>query len=183
MLIYLAAINSDEGKSKFELIYRQYRNLMYYAANQILHNSSDAEDVVHQAFLKIIEILDTIFEIKSHKTRSLIVTITERKAIDLYRSKSRTSVLPLNEAFVGSVSTDEIEHMVESDAIAAAIAALPARYREVLLLRYDNDFSYAEIAKTLDMTETAVRKTVQRAKENLQRTLQKQEEDTDEGNR
>lgn len=81
MLIYLAAISSDEDKSKFELIYRQYRNLMYYAANQILHNSSDAEDVVHQAFLKIVEILDTISEIKSHKTRSLIVTITERKAI------------------------------------------------------------------------------------------------------
>ena len=62
MLIYLAAISSDEDKSKFELIYRQYRNLMYYAANQILHNSSDAEDVVHQAFLKIVEILDTISE-------------------------------------------------------------------------------------------------------------------------
>lgn len=30
MLIYLAAISSDEDKSKFELIYRQYRNLMYY---------------------------------------------------------------------------------------------------------------------------------------------------------
>lgn len=64
MLIYLAAISSDEDKSKFELIYRQYRNLMYYAANQILHNSSDAEDVVHQAFLKIVEILDTISENK-----------------------------------------------------------------------------------------------------------------------
>lgn len=179
MLIYLAAISSDEDKSKFELIYRQYRNLMYYAANQILHNSSDAEDVVHQAFLKIVEILDTISEIKSHKTRSLIVTITERKAIDLYRSKS----LPLDETYIGSVAANEIEHMAESDAIAAAIAALPARYREVLLLRYDNGFSYSEISKALDMTEAAVRKTVQRAKEALQRTLQIQEEDTDEDNR
>ena len=170
MLIYLAAISSDEDKSKFELIYRQYRNLMYYAANQILHNSSD-------------EILDTISEIKSHKTRSLIVTITERKAIDLYRSKSRTAVLPLDETYIGSVAANEIEHMAESDAIAAAIAALPARYREVLLLRYDNGFSYSEISKALDMTEAAVRKTVQRAKEALQRTLQIQEEDTDEDNR
>lgn len=183
MLIYLAAISSDEDKSKFELIYRQYRNLMFYAANQILHNSSDAEDVVHQAFLKIIEILDAISEIKSHKTRSLIVTITERKAIDLYRSKSRAAVLPLDETYTGSVSADEIEHMAESDMIAAAIAALPARYREVLLLRYDNGFSYSEIAKALDMTEAAIRKTVQRAKEALQRTLQTQEEDTDEDNR
>lgn len=64
MLIYLAAINSDEDKTKFELIYRQYRNLMYYVANQILHNICDAEDVVHQAFLKIIEILDYDFRNK-----------------------------------------------------------------------------------------------------------------------
>ena len=131
------------------------------------------------AFLKIIEILDTISEVKSHKTRSLIVTITERKAIDLYRSKSRTAVLPLDETYIGSVAANEIEHMAESDAIAAAIAA----YREVLLLRYDNGFSYSEISKALDMTEAAVRKTVQRAKEALQRTLQIQEEDTDEDNR
>lgn len=110
-------------------------------------------------FLKIIEILDTISEIRSHKTRSLIVTITERKAIDLYRSKSRAAVLPLDETYIGSVAANEIEHMRESDAIAAAIAALPARYREVLLLRYDNGFSYSEIAKALDMTEAAVRKT------------------------
>ena len=60
---------------------------------------------------------------------------------------------------------------------------MPARYREVLLLRYDNGFSYSEISKALDMTEAAVRKTVQRAKEALQRTLQIQEEDTDEDNR
>ncbi|WP_367569239.1 hypothetical protein [Lacrimispora sp.] len=32
----------------------------FYVANKILMNSSDAEDIVHQAFLKGIEILDKI---------------------------------------------------------------------------------------------------------------------------
>ena len=81
MFLYLAMIDSDANKSKFEILYSEYKNLMYYTANRILRNSSDAEDVVHQAFLKVIEILDTISSPRCHKTRALLVTITEHKAI------------------------------------------------------------------------------------------------------
>ena len=88
MFLYLAMIDSDANKSKFEILYSEYKNLMYYTANRILRNSSDAEDVVHQAFLKVIEILDTISSPRCHKTRALLVTITEHKAIDLYRENS-----------------------------------------------------------------------------------------------
>ena len=55
MFLYLAMIDSYADKSKFEILYSEYKNLMYYTANRILRNSSDAEDVVHQAFLKVIE--------------------------------------------------------------------------------------------------------------------------------
>ena len=78
---------------------------MYYTANRILRNSSDAEDVVHQAFLKVIEILDTISSPRCHKTRALLVTITEHKAIDLYREKQRRNVLPLAEEYIGAAPT------------------------------------------------------------------------------
>ena len=88
MFLYLAMIDSDADKSKIDLLYSEYKNLMYYTANHILRNSGDAEDVVHQAFLKVIEILDTISSPRCHKTRALLVTITEHKAIDLYREKA-----------------------------------------------------------------------------------------------
>ena len=81
MFLYLAMIDSDADKSKFEILYSEYKNLMYYTANRILRNSSDAEDVVHQAFLKVIEILDTISSPRCHKTRALLVTITERDTL------------------------------------------------------------------------------------------------------
>ena len=53
MLIYLAVIDSPEGKIKFEIIYEQYKNLMFYTANKILGDTRDSEDIVHDAFLKI----------------------------------------------------------------------------------------------------------------------------------
>lgn len=70
MFLYLAMIDSDADKSKFEILYSEYKNLMYYTANRILRNSRDTEDVVHQAFLKVIEILDTISSPRCHKTRA-----------------------------------------------------------------------------------------------------------------
>lgn len=137
MFLYLAMIDSDADKSKFEILYSEYKNLMYYTANRILRNSSDAEDVVHQAFLKVIEILDTISSPRCHKTRALLVTITEHKAIDLYREKQRRNALPLAEEYIGAAPAAEIERLAARDTLAAAIASLPPRYRSVLLLRYD----------------------------------------------
>ena len=172
MFLYLAMIDSDADKSKFEILYSEYKNLMYYTANRILCNSSDTEDVVHQAFLKVIEILDTISSPRCHKTRALLVTITEHKAIDLYREKQRRNVLPLAEEYIAA----EIERLAARDALAAAIASLPPRYRSVLLLRYDCGYSNAEIANILDTTEPNVRKLIQRAKEKLSAALSEMEE-------
>ena len=60
MLFFLMMIDSDEERSKFEIIYNNYRNLMFFVAKNILNNDSDAEDAVHDAFLKIIKILENI---------------------------------------------------------------------------------------------------------------------------
>ena len=46
MLIYLQTIETEEDKSKFEDIYREYRGLMYYVAYKRLHHEQDAEDAV-----------------------------------------------------------------------------------------------------------------------------------------
>lgn len=75
MFIYLAIIDSPEGKLKFEVIYERYKGLMFYTANSVLGDTRDSEDIVHDAFLKIIEIIDEIDDPKSPQTRYLIVTI------------------------------------------------------------------------------------------------------------
>ena len=56
------------------------------------------------------------------------------------------------------------------------MAALPARFREVLLLKYDCGYSDAEIAAFCGMTEANVKKTVQRAKTKLKAVLEKGKE-------
>lgn len=47
MFQYLLLLESDEDKEFFTEIYQKYRKEMFYTAYNILHNPSDAEDIVH----------------------------------------------------------------------------------------------------------------------------------------
>ena len=60
------------------------------------------------------------------------------------------------------------------DALATAIAGLPPRYREILLLRYDNGYTTREIAKIMGMSRETAQKTLWRAKTELGKRLEKE---------
>lgn len=154
-----------------EEIYRTYGNLMFYVANQILNNRQDAEDMVQEALIRLAGVLDRIEDVNSGKTRSLVCLTVEHKAIDLYRRKKRQTVLPFDLEDTDDLyiqGSNEIDALVERNTIAQVIASLPANYREILLLKYDNGFSEKEIAALLGMKQAAVYKTMQRARKKLE---------------
>ena len=175
MIVYLQMLETPEEKSKFEQIYLEYCDLMFYIANGILHNQQDAEDVVHESFLKIIKIIGQIEYPKSPKTKSLTVLIVERTAIDLWRRRKKLQYIPMDEEEMDMVSTKRIEAIENQSTLALAMATLPPKYRELLLLRYDNGFSEAEVAQMMSMSLSNVHKSIQRAKKKLQLILEKQE--------
>lgn len=162
MLMYLMMIDSPEKESKFKKIYTTYSGLMYHVAYKILNNEEDAEDAVHDAFIKIAENISKIDDPVCPKTRVYIVTIVENKAIDLYRRKQRRShVLYLDE-----ISGFEVDESNVHD-LAACIAKLPSRYQEIIVLKYRCGFSCREIAKQMNITEANAIKLDQRAKNRL----------------
>lgn len=88
-MLLISMIELEDDRSKIEIIYQEYKNLMLYVANGILEDMNDSEDVVHQSFLKLMKVIHKIDEPKCHKTHALVVTIVERTAIDLYRRRQR----------------------------------------------------------------------------------------------
>ena len=175
MLVFMQMLDTVEERSKFEQLFHSYRGLMFHVANQILNNEHDAEDAVQQAFFAILNHLDKISEIQCPQTRSFVVTIVERKAIDLYRAKNRSAVLPFDDEFINIQSSSETDVVSARTDLAKAMAMLPARYREVLLLKYDNGYSDEEISAMCSMTRANVKKTIQRAKKKLGSILEGQE--------
>ena len=163
MLVYLQMIEAPEQKSVFEQIYIQYRALMYAAAYGILGNPQDAEDAVQHAFMKIAENIKKISEPVCPKTKAYVVTIVETTAINLYRKKKRHPTASYYEEAAGIT----VEYSGGND-LARCMAQLPARYRQVLLLKYHHGYSTKEIAKMLGLTAANAAKIEQRAKAKLE---------------
>ena len=175
MLVFMQMLETSDDRLKMEEIFHTYGNLMFYVADSILHNDQDAEDAVQQALFAIYQNLEKIFEIKCPQTRSFIVTIVERKSIDLYRIKQKAVTIPFEEAFINVPAPDAVEAAAGKTDLAQAIAMLPPRYRELLLLKFDNGYSEREIAAMCSMTEANVKKTIQRARKKLESILDEQE--------
>lgn len=163
MLVYIQMIDAPEERDKFERLYLQYRDLMFYIANQILQNEQDAEDAVHAAFVAVAENIDKFSSPTCPKTKGYIVTITENKAIDLYRKKKRHPKVLLLEETAGLDVSYEGSH-----AIAHCFSRLMPRDRDILLLRYRYGYTAREIAKMLGISEANAGKRIQRAKEKLE---------------
>ena len=163
MLVYIQMIDAPEEKDKFERLYLQYRDLMFYIANQILQNAQDAEDAVHAAFVSIAENMEKVADPDCPKTKGYIVTITENKAIDLYRKKKRHPKTLLLEETAGLTVSYEGAH-----AITHCFSRLAARDRDILMLRYRYGYTAWEISKMLNISEANANKRIQRAKEKLE---------------
>lgn len=163
MIVYMQIIDTPEDKHKFEVLYLEYRGLMFYIANQVLNNEQDAEDAVHTAFIAIAENIQKIEKPVCPKTKGYVVTVVENKAIDLYRRKQRHPKIPFDEETAGlTVSYDG------SHTIARCFSLLPAQARHILMLKYRYGYNNREIAKILNITQDTAIKRIQRAKQKLE---------------
>lgn len=162
MFIYMMMIDSPDDQSKFEKIYLEYKGLMYYVAYKILNNGHDAEDAVHNAFIKVAENIQKIDVPVCQKTQNYVVTIVENKAIDIYRANKRKETVEYIDEIIGITVENEGLH-----GLARCMSKLPPRYRQVILLKYYHGYSCREIAKQLDITESNAIKLDQRAKKKL----------------
>ena len=53
LALYMSFIDDESHRRLFEKIYIEYRDPMFFMARSVLGNDSDAEDIVHDVFLKI----------------------------------------------------------------------------------------------------------------------------------
>jgi RNA polymerase sigma-70 factor (ECF subfamily) len=171
LMLYMSMIDSSEEKRKFERLYLAHKQTMYYVALGILKDVQEAEDAVHQAFLRVMDRLDKIDEQDCHKTRAYLVVITESTAIDIYRKRKRARTVSFDELEIYIASDIESDYE-EKDAIIRAINALPVNYAVVLKLRYSHGHTDGEIAALLNITEENVRQRIARAKKKLNKLLE-----------
>lgn len=174
MLIFLALADVPEDRSKIEIIYARCKIPMLCCAFRILGNLHDSEDAVHDAFLKIADIIDAIDDPLDMKTRKLVLTITRNVSIDLYRRRKIMSFSNFEETVLAHEGPGP-DNIVDGESITAAIISLPEIYRDVLMLKYEYGFSPEEISGIISKSKAAVYKIIDRAKQQLETILKEED--------
>lgn len=176
MIILCDMIESTEGKLKFERIYEIYKNLMYAVAFDVTKNPHDAEDVVEEALIKIIKILNEIAEesIGTPKCKNLIITITKNLAIDYWRKEKRLPE-PMDELEIQGRCGDVEVWYIDTEnyqEVVACINELDDKYLDILTLKVLHHLSSKQIAKILNISEINVNMRFMRAKKELVKKLE-----------
>lgn len=175
MIIYLQMLDSEEDRSKFETLYLNYKQIMFYTANRILKDEHEAEDAVHLAFLRVIDNMDKINEEDCHKTKAFLVVITEHIAIDIYRKRKKENLISFEEVEI-YVQDQNQEFGTGDSIIINAIEQLPLNYSTVLRLKFSQGYENSEIAQILEISEDNVRQRIARGRKKLSEILNNMEE-------
>jgi RNA polymerase sigma-70 factor (ECF subfamily) len=149
-------------------IVQRYKDAGYAIALGILHNPSDAEDSLQEAFTKAYIYLDTYSP--RYRFYTWFSTIVRNVALSHLRARD-WMIVPLAEE-LARPSRTAIEESPELAALASsradivreAVSSLPERYRNVLILRYWHDLTYEEIASVTQQSLGAVKTQIHRAK-------------------
>lgn len=178
LLFYLSLIETEEDKSKFERLYNQYRRLLKHIAVEMLSDEYSAEDAVHEAFIKLTRHLKGVNENDRHKTTSFVVIIIKSVCNDMLDKASNKNIpLSLEEMDDIGYDSEDLFKSAELEYILSAIESLPDTYREITELKLYHDLADKDIADIVGISNAAVRKRIQRAKEILRKKLAKRGED------
>ena len=102
----------------------------------------DAQDIVQNTFLKLWN--QEFASIKTY-VRQWLYTVARNEAFDCHRRKSKLVELD-QEDVLGSIPSN-LEKLFEVSEIFKLISALPVNQQELVVLKFQEGFSYKEISK------------------------------------
>lgn len=178
MLSFFNLPDTHEDRGNFTNIYIEYRQLLWYAANSILHDDALAEDAVQETYLSLLHHMDCIAAPICSKTRNFLITCVKRKAIDLLRKRNSRSEEALDEGCIIAGSGDALDAYLQKESgeeILAAVKSLPQTHRTILEYRYLHGLSERQIAELLGIPAKRVNVYVFRARQRLKAILEENE--------
>ena len=160
-----------------ELVYN-YQDAVYNLTYRMLGERAEAEDAAQETFLRAYLHLYRYDAERSFKT--WLLSIASNHCIDRLRKRrirwlSLDDPLPSESALALSSTEPTPEEWSLSNergkSIQVLLEELAPEYRAAVILRYWYDYSYIEIAQTLETTESAIKSRLFRARQMLAEKL------------
>jgi RNA polymerase sigma-70 factor (ECF subfamily) len=129
----------------FEELYRRYRDWAYRLARRFTGSEQDAQDVVQDTFIYLLKKFPG-FRLTASMTTFLYPAV---KHLSL-NARCKRCAGAADETALNEIPVAEPDGTSRSE-LAAALATLPDEQREVVLMRFVDEMSLAEIATSLSI--------------------------------
>jgi RNA polymerase sigma factor (sigma-70 family) len=142
-----------EAVDRFDALFAELYADLYALVFRVLGDRMESEDVLQEAFLKLAD--QPLVQMRSNReVAAWLRRVGLNLAFNQLRSERRSRARLERVARLAPREAEKASDPVESDeeqaAVRRALAELPERQRECLLLRHSG-YSYAEIAATLEI--------------------------------
>jgi RNA polymerase sigma-70 factor (ECF subfamily) len=170
----LVARAKDGDKKALSLLVQTYSERIYNLALKILRNREDAEDVLQESFMTVVEKINT-FDGRSSfftwiyrvATNASLMKLRKKRMIftefpdnpDLEKSFENLAFVDLSQDPSFNLDNKELKKILDK-----AIGALPEIYRAVFILRDLEYLSIRETSKILEISEENVKIRLRRAR-------------------
>ena len=175
LMFYMSLIDNDDDRAKFEMLYNEYRKRMVYIAYSVLGNNEDAEDAVHDTFIKIARNMNSIGDPKSNEALSYVLKATKNTAINLsQKNTTRNKHIHLEdvENIPDEQFLEKLRIQENYEEVVNAIRSLDDTYRDVLFYHFVESMKIKDIADLLDRNKSTVQQQIIRGKKKLLEILE-----------
>jgi RNA polymerase sigma-70 factor (ECF subfamily) len=148
----------------FTSLYESFAADVFRFALYLCGNRSDAEDITSETFVRAWTSQE---EIRTETVKGYLFTIARNLFLKQARAASRNVELDENLRDSQPSAYDRVQQRAEAAAVLEAMQGLPAIDRAALIMRTFDELSYREIAQVLEITETAAKVKVHRARASL----------------
>jgi RNA polymerase sigma-70 factor (ECF subfamily) len=167
-------VDERERTKLFEQMVMPHLDAAYNLARWLAGNDQDAQDVAQEATLRAFKFFGSF---RGDNARAWLLSIV-RNTFYTWLRKNRPLEKTVNiddetlEIEDGSVQAEQTQpHFADADAVRRAIAELPVEFREIVILREMEGFSYKEIAELAEVPIGTVMSRLARARKLLQKSL------------
>lgn len=165
---------AQEGdEAAFELLYGRYRPAVYSYLYYRTSSAEISEELTSEVFARLVSKLPTI-RVDRSPLVAWLYTVARNLAIERYRERERRQWLPLDEQLEAGDATNplaQIEHQVMQAQLAAALACLTGAQRDVIVLKFVEGLSNAQVGQVIGKDEASVKSLQHRALAALRRIM------------
>ena len=166
----------------FERLIDRFEAPLFGYAHGILQNAFDAQEVVQDTMMRAHRALTRQYDearVRALALRPWLFKTARNLSLNKRRGKGRKLEQPLESFDDGRIGpfvkpvASEFERREEIDLLRGAISRLPLEARELIVLRFMEEMSYGDMARTVGGSEASLRGKVFRSLKLLRDVLEK----------